>query len=242
MITARALLLISDGRLGWGAAQSCWGRRRSCTRPGSAVPSGWVISSPVSAWPARSRRSGCSGRPRDYPAAGAGTAHRRLRCRAADRGHALPIGVRRRQLSARTLLAGMCLALAGGRPAHLTRVHRALASLPEDDQRRLGVLADWKPGPHPLTCRQAEYTFGLVVGALAKDEPDGLPSATLAGICDGLLEASIPGGFKDASASLARGLDGPGLILPTAPGKRRSLRRSRGLLGTPQEQPAAQRR
>jgi hypothetical protein len=115
----------------------------------------------------------------------------------------LPTGVRRRQLSARTLLAGMCLALADGRPAHLTRVHRALAGLPAGDQRRLGVLADWKHGPHPLTYRQAEYTFGLVAGALAKDEPDGLPSATLAGICDSLLEASIPGGFKDASASLA---------------------------------------
>ena len=43
----------------------------------------------------------------------------------------LPTGVRRRQLSVRTLLAGMCLALADRRPAHLTRVHRALTSLPE---------------------------------------------------------------------------------------------------------------
>jgi hypothetical protein len=37
----------------------------------------------------------------------------------------LPAGVRRRQLSVRTLLAGMCLAQAGHRPAHLTRVHQA---------------------------------------------------------------------------------------------------------------------
>ena len=56
----------------------------------------------------------------------------------------------------------MCLAAADHRPAHLTRVHQALISLPEDDQRRLGVLADWKNGPHLLTYRQAEYTFGLV--------------------------------------------------------------------------------
>ena len=35
----------------------------------------------------------------------------------------LPIGVRARQLKVRTLLAGMCLAQAGHRPAHLTRVH-----------------------------------------------------------------------------------------------------------------------
>ena len=115
----------------------------------------------------------------------------------------LPIGVRRRQLSVRTLLAGMCLALADGRPAHLTRVHRALTSLPASDQLRLGVIAQWKDGPHRLTYRQAERTFGLVAGALAKDEPDGLPSADLAGTCDDLLEASVPEKFKDASGSLA---------------------------------------
>ena len=36
-----------------------------------------------------------------------------------------------------------------------------------------------------------------------QDEPDGLPSGDLAGICDDLLEASIPEEFKNASASLA---------------------------------------
>jgi hypothetical protein len=103
----------------------------------------------------------------------------------------------------RTLLAGMCLAHAGHRPAHLTRVHQALISLPVDDLWRLGVLADWKHGPHLLTYRQTEYTFSLAADALSKDEPDGLPSAALAGICDDLLEASVPGQFKDASRSLA---------------------------------------
>jgi hypothetical protein len=77
----------------------------------------------------------------------------------------LPAGVRPRQLSVRTLLAGMCLAQADHRPAHLTRVHQALASLPEDDQRRLGVIADWKRGQHQLTYRQAERTFGLAAVA-----------------------------------------------------------------------------
>ncbi len=115
----------------------------------------------------------------------------------------LPIGVRARQLSVRTLLAGMCLTQADGRPAHLTRVHQALISLPEDEQRRLGVIADWKHGPHLLTCRQTEYTVGLVAGALSKDEPDGLPSPALQAVCDGLLEASVPEEFKDASRSLA---------------------------------------
>jgi len=115
----------------------------------------------------------------------------------------LPIGVRSRQLKVRTLLAGMCLAQAGHRPAHLTRVHQALTALGEDDQRRLGVLADWEHGPHRLTYRQTGYTFSLVADALGKDEPDGLPSAALAGICDDLLEASVPGQFRDAGASLA---------------------------------------
>jgi len=115
----------------------------------------------------------------------------------------LPAGVRLRQLSVRTLLAGMCLTLADHRPAHLTRVHQALTGLPEDEQRRLGVIADWKRGPHQLTYRQTEYTFGLVADAAGTDEPDGLPSDQLQGICDGLLEASIPDQFTGASTSLA---------------------------------------
>jgi hypothetical protein len=115
----------------------------------------------------------------------------------------LPIGVRPRQLSIRALLTGMCLTLADGRPAHLTRVHRALTSLPEDDQVRLGIIADWKSGPHQLTYRQTERTFGLAADAVAGDEPGGLPSGPLQSICDDLLEASIPAQFKDASTSLA---------------------------------------
>jgi hypothetical protein len=115
----------------------------------------------------------------------------------------LPIGVRPRQLTARTLLAGLCLTQADGRPAHLTRVHQALSALPEDDQARLGVIADWRTGPHKLTYRQTEYTFGLVTGALAEDDPCGQPSRALQAICDDLLEASIPEAFKDASTSLA---------------------------------------
>ena len=115
----------------------------------------------------------------------------------------LPIGVRCRQLSVRTLLAGMCLTQADGRPAHLTRVRQALISLPEDDQRRPGVITDWKNGPHRLTYRQAGYTFGLVAGALAGDQPGGQPSPALQAVCGSLLEASIPQECKDASTSLA---------------------------------------
>ena len=117
----------------------------------------------------------------------------------------LPIGVRARQLLVRTLLLGMLLVLADHRPAHLTRVRHALVSLPGADQRRLGVLAGWKTGPHLLTYRQTERTFSLVAGVLAKDVPDGLPSSPLQRICDDLLEASIPEPFKRASSALAAG-------------------------------------
>jgi hypothetical protein len=115
----------------------------------------------------------------------------------------LPSGVRHRQLRVRTLLLGMQLALADRRPAHLTEVHAALITLPGPDQARLGVTEDWDSGPHQLTYRQAERTFGLITRALKKDKPDGIPSAALATVLDDLLEASIPGKHKTTSASLA---------------------------------------
>ncbi len=116
---------------------------------------------------------------------------------------ALPAGVRERQLHVRTLLIGMQLALAGGRPAYLTEVHAALTALPEDDQHRLGVITEWKTGPHLLTYRQVEHTHRRVTAALAKDQPDGAPPALLQQVCDQLAEASIPAAYKKASSSLA---------------------------------------
>jgi hypothetical protein len=115
----------------------------------------------------------------------------------------LPIGVRPRQLLVRTLLTGMLLTLADHRPAHLTRVHQALTSLPAGDLIRLGVLAAWKTGPHLLTYRQTERTYGLVADALEKEHPDGAPSAVLAEILGALLEASIPDEYKDTTRALA---------------------------------------
>jgi hypothetical protein len=103
----------------------------------------------------------------------------------------LPVGVRPRQLSVRTLLVGMLLVAVDGRPAHLRRVHRALLALPKHDQRRLGVLACWRDGWHRLTYRQIEYTFTLIVRALSKPVGDGAPSQQLQDVLDRLLEASI---------------------------------------------------
>jgi hypothetical protein len=115
----------------------------------------------------------------------------------------LPAAARARQLTPRTLLTGMMLALADGRPAHLTRVHAALTSLPVHDQERPGVTTAWKNGPHQLTYRQVEHTHRLITSALAKTEPDGVPSAGLQRLCDQLTEVSVPGAFKNASSSLA---------------------------------------
>jgi hypothetical protein len=115
----------------------------------------------------------------------------------------LPGGVRARQLSVRTLLLGMLLALADDRPAHLTRVHQALTSLPRADQARLGVTAGWKTGPHQLTYRQTEHTFRLITAALGKTEPDGAPAEVLQATCDQLLEASIPAAARNATTALA---------------------------------------
>ena len=115
----------------------------------------------------------------------------------------LPIGVRPRQLTVRTLLIGILIALADGRPAHLSRVHRALICLSEIDKQRLGVIAQWKTGAHQLTYRQTERTFSLLVRALAKETPDGKPSQILSEITDALMEASVQVLGVPQSSSLA---------------------------------------
>ena len=115
----------------------------------------------------------------------------------------LPIGVRPRQLPVRTLLIGMLVSQADGRPAHLARVHAALTGLAERDRWRLQVLAAWKTGPHALTYRQVEYTFGLVVDALAKAASGPQPSPLLSEVVDAIIEASIPDEAKTDSRSLA---------------------------------------
>jgi hypothetical protein len=115
----------------------------------------------------------------------------------------LPVGVRSRQLSVRTLLAGILLTLADGRPAHLSRVHGALVGLEEENRRRLGVVCQSKHGPHTLTYRQVEYTFSLLEAVLSKDVPDGAPKELLQEILDALLEASVGEKYTTRSSSLA---------------------------------------
>ena len=74
---------------------------------------------------------------------------------------------------------------------------------PQADRARLGVVVDWRTGPHRLTYRQVEHTARALVTSLAKAGPDGQPSAALAGFSAGLLEASVPGWAKSVSTCLA---------------------------------------
>ena len=115
----------------------------------------------------------------------------------------LPIGVRPRQLTVRTLLAGLCLALADGRPAHLTRVHRALTSLParRPAPARRDRAVEGRPAPADLPAGRADLRPG-------RQRPRQRTARRAAlccprRICDRLLEASIPEEFKNASTSLA---------------------------------------
>ena len=93
---------------GWPMPRSCWGWPRSCTRPGSHAPSGWVTWWPGWSRPARPRRSGCSAAPHgDDPADGIRAGKFIDASGIPPRIEAmLPIGVRPRQLKVRTLLGG----------------------------------------------------------------------------------------------------------------------------------------
>ena len=116
----------------------------------------------------------------------------------------LAIGVRPRQCSARTLLIGMHLCLGSGhQSAQLTAVHAALCGLEPAEKERLGVVVTWKSGPHTLTYRQVTYTTERLWAALQKDRPDGAPSDLLQGLCDALIEGSVPARYKGASSSYA---------------------------------------
>ena len=166
------------------------------------------------------------------PLAAAGGDHRRLRRGPADRGAAAH--------------RGAPPAAAGPHPAGRDDAvpGRSAARAPDPGPRRADRPArarpgparrpeDWKTGPHLLTYRQTERTFGLVAGALAKDVPDGLPSQALARICDDLLEAIHPRSVQGRQHVAGRRLDRRGNLLPAPVARHQRLRRPRSLLGTP---------
>src|SRR5258708_1883829 len=89
------------------------------------------------------------------------------------------------------------------RPACLTEIRKALIALPGTDQVRLGVIEDWKNGPHQLTYRQTERTFNLVADAPGKEHAAGPPPRNPARVRDDPLGARIPPPSNDASTGYA---------------------------------------
>jgi len=135
-------------------------------------------------------------------------------------------GGRPRQLSSRTLLLGIMIALHSGRPAHLEAAQRALSSLSLDDQLALNFAVVTDGDCHVATYRQYEDTFSVMCRAI---DPSPVPSfkgvpederaahlasaragidiasrsALLRRVADCLVEASVPEIYKSASSSLA---------------------------------------
>jgi hypothetical protein len=97
----------------------------------------------------------------------------------------------------------MCLALADHRPAHLTRVHQALTSLPEDDQRRLGVIADWKTARTSSPTGRPSGPSAWSRTPSARTSPTGCPPAAAAASAMTCWRHPSRAQFKDASTSLA---------------------------------------
>ncbi len=103
----------------------------------------------------------------------------------------MPQGGRPRQLPVRTLLLGLMLAAAEDRPAHLTRAHAALVSLPASEHDRLSVSAASRSGRHLLTYRQVEHTMRSLTKAV-RDECGAATGPVLSRVVEGLVGASIP--------------------------------------------------
>jgi hypothetical protein len=129
---------------------------------------------------------------------------------------AMPTGGRPRQLSSRTVLLGIMIALDSGRPAHLAAAHRALSSIEASADGKFAAAS----------YRQIEDTFSLMCRSV---DPSPVPSfkgvedagraehlraartgievdskrAALLKLADALLEASVPEAYKSASTSLA---------------------------------------
>ena len=135
----------------------------------------------------------------------------------------------------------MCLTQADDRPAHLTRVHQALTALPRGRPaaagRDRGLEA--RPAPADLPADRVHLRPGRATRS-ARTSPTGCPPGAAG-------DLRRPAGghpsrrqFKDASTSLAVDWTDLESFSRPPPARGGPLRRPRGLLGAPQEQPAAQ--
>ena len=120
----------------------------------------------------------------------------------APREHCLPVGVRPRQLSVRTLSSGSCSSSADGRPAHLAgcttplwaSVSRtAVASASWSSGSRTPRLDLSPGGAHLLPAPRKPWR-----GQRRRDGLAGVPKRW----SDALLEASVPAVNKDATSPM----------------------------------------
>lgn len=138
----------------------------------------------------------------------------------------MPQGGRHRQLSPRTVLLGLMVAIDSGHPAQLEQGHRALCELELRDQIALGFAVVEGDDVCLATYRQFEDTFTVMVRQIDsspvpsfKGVADDDRAAHLHGfragidatarkddlsaVADALVEASVPARYKAASSSLA---------------------------------------
>ena len=129
----------------------------------------------------------------------------------------LPSGVRARQLTVRTLLAGMCLAQADHRPAHLTRVHQALTACSDDDQAaaRRDRGLETRPAPADLPADRVYFRPGRGRPRQGRTRRAALRSAAAASATTCSRHPSRRSS-SDASTLAGGGLDGHGDLLPPA--------------------------
>ena len=190
--------------------------------------------------PTRPRRCGCSGAPGgDDPAGGIRGDHRRLRRRAADRGHAARRGAA--PAAERPHPAGRDVPDPGRPQARAPdpgarradRPARARAAAARRDRRLEG-----RPAPADLPADRADLRPG-------RRRPRQGPArrAALRPAAAPLRRPARgihPGAVQGRQHVAGGGLDGPGILLPAPAARHQRLRRPRGVLGPPQEQPAAQ--
>ena len=226
-------------RPGWPTVAELLGLATFMHAAGIPAPSGSATWLPGWSRPARPRRSGCSGPSGDDLAGGVRGDHRRLRRRAADRGHA----ARR------------------ARPA-AEGPHPAGRHVPDPGRRAARPPDPRAPGAdHPARGRPAAARRDR--GLEARPAPADLPAdrvhlrpgrgrprqgragrAALRPAAGGLRRPAGgigPGAVQARQQVAGGGLDRPGVLLPAPAARHRRLRRPRGILGPPQEQPAAQR-
>ena len=150
----------------------------------------------------------------------------------------LPAGVRRRQLTVRTLLRACMLTLADDRPAHLTRVHaalhRAARGRPGPARRHRGL--EDRAAPAHLPAGRAHLPPGRQ-GA-GQGRPDGAPSGGPAVSLRPPAGGQHPRRAQERQHGAGGGLDRRGVLVPAAPARQHRMRRPRSRLGAPQLQPA----